>query len=106
MRLGLALHRSRGEVRALPAPEYRDWQLFYILEPWGFQDQEYRTAALMSTIYNMLRGKNKAKSPDDFMRDMLKGALAQLQPPPDLENMTDAEKENVRRAVKSFFGIG
>lgn len=60
----------------------------------------------MSTIYNMLRGKNKAKSPGDFMRDMLKGALAQLQPPPDFENMTDSEKENVRRAVKSFFGIG
>ena len=70
MRLGLALGKSIGEVRAMPYPEYRQWQLFYALEPFGWHDREARDARHLSLLYSA--NAKKPKSPAEFVRDMPK----------------------------------
>ena len=81
MRLGLALHKSREEIRALPAPEYRDWELFYLLEPWGWQNTEYLVGKVMSGIFDIAAKGKKSFLPKQFMRDFYK----------DLTEPTEAE---------------
>lgn len=76
LRLGLALGKSLGEIRTLPYREYQKWQLFYLLEPWGFHDREYRTAAILAQLHNVnTTKKRQAKQPVSYMRDMLKKVL-------------------------------
>ena len=71
-RLGLALGKSIGEVRSLPYDEFVAWKLFYRLEPWGWHDREYRTAVLLTQLWNTHVSKqSQAKKVDDFYRDML-----------------------------------
>jgi len=71
-RLGLALGKTIGEIRALPAPEYRSWQIYNLVEPWGFEDREYRTAVTLTMLHNINAPKNKQKKPDVYMRNMTK----------------------------------
>jgi hypothetical protein len=98
----LALHKSHREILALPAPEFRRWQLLNMLQPWLFQG----TAFLMTTLYNVnLVSKDKAKSVTDLIEDNLEEVLKSLKPLPDLENMTEDDKENIRRMAKAHFGI-
>jgi hypothetical protein len=79
MRLGLALHKSRAEIRELPAPEYREWELFYMIEPWGWQNTEYLASAIMTTLLNLQVKKKDQKKPTHFIRDMAGGILKQLE---------------------------
>lgn len=103
----MALGKSVAEVRALSYVEYRSWELFYILEPFGFLDREYRTAAPLAMLYNIHKGKNKKdKDPSDFMRDMPKEVLKQLKPAPDISEMSMEEKrEYMKQQIKKDFGI-
>ena len=102
-RLGLALGKSLAEVRAMPYPEYRSWQVFYLLEPWGWANEEYHFAALLAMLYNANRGKNgKARSVKDFMREMEAHLMKELQEAPDISTMT---REQVVAMVKRDFGI-
>ncbi|MCZ2155743.1 MAG: hypothetical protein LC114_17900 [Bryobacterales bacterium] len=102
-RLGLALGKSLAEVRALPYPEYRSWQLFYLAEPWGWQNDEYHFAALLAMLYNANRGKKgKARDVKDFMRNMQEAVLKELQDAPDISEMT---REQIIAMVKRDFGI-
>ena len=58
----------------MPYSEYKNWKRFYQLEPWGWHDQEYRTASLLAMLVNVNAGKRKhQKKVSDFERDMLKG---------------------------------
>jgi hypothetical protein len=101
-RLGLALGRTIGEIRALPYPEYRSWELFYLVEPFGFENDEYRSAALLSMLHNINRTKGKAKDVKDFMRDLQAEALKQLKEPPDISELS---REELIRYIKKDFGI-
>ena len=101
-RLGLALGKSIGEVRALPYPEYRSWELFHLVEPFGFENDEYRSAAILSMLYNINRTKGKAKDPKDFMRDMVKEVLKQLTEIPDATELT---RDELIKQIKKDFGI-
>lgn len=102
-RLGLALSKSVGEIRALPYPEYRSWELFYLVEPFGFENDEYRAASLLAMLYNINRSKKgKAKEIKDFMRDMAKIVLEQIKEQPDPREMS---REELIRHVKKDFGI-
>lgn len=104
--MGLALGRSIGEVRALPYPEYRSWQLFYTLEPWGWHNEEYYAATLFALLYNINRGKGKAKEPKEFMRDLPKALLQELNEGDPLEGMTlEEQREYLIRQIKKDFGI-
>jgi len=110
MRLGAHLKKSIGEVRALPAPEYHKWELMYLLEPWGWEEQEYRfgkTLAEMWTIAN--KGKKQFKA-IDFMRDM-KSVYKLYED--DIDDMTPEElkqyrkdhREELQAEAKKAFGI-
>lgn len=66
-RLGLALGMTLGQVRSLSNEEYRSWRAYYQLEPFGWQNQEYQTAAIIAMIHNV--NAKKAKKVSDFMRD-------------------------------------
>jgi hypothetical protein len=107
--LGLALGKSISEIRALPYPEFRRWQLLYMLEPWGWEDREYRTAAILAQIHNAnITKRNQAKTAAFFMRDMEAGILRQLKENsvPDLSDMEpEARKEFELKAMREFFGV-
>ena len=60
-------------MRALPAEEFESWQLFYMIEPWGWNDNEYRTGAVLAMLNNVNISKKKdTKKESDYMRDMPK----------------------------------
>jgi hypothetical protein len=107
-RLGLALGKTIGEIRALPATEFRRWQLFYMLEPWGWADAEYRTAIALSLLFNIHRGKESAKDVSEFMRDMPKETLKYLEGadknliPEDLP--FEERKARAMELARQFFG--
>lgn len=106
-RLGLALGKSIGEVRALPYPEFRAWQVFYALEPWGWHNDEFHAANLLAMLYNINRGKGKAKDAKDFIRNMetaLMDALKEQRDP--LAGLSlEEQREYQIRQIKKDFGI-
>jgi hypothetical protein len=108
MRLGLALHKTRSEIRDLPTPEYHDWELMYILEPWGWEEQEYRFGQLRADLWAIAnKGKRQFKA-IDFMRNLTKW-IFEVQP----DEMTREEltqyridhRDELRAMVKQAFGV-
>lgn len=72
-RLGSLLRRSIGEIHQLPYPEYKSWRLFYSVEPWGWDVEEYRLARLLALLININRSKGTPLvRPEDLMRDINK----------------------------------
>jgi len=60
-----------SEIRSLPGEEFESWQLFYMIEPWGWHDNEYRTGAVLAMLNNVNISKKKdIKKEVDYMRDM------------------------------------
>lgn len=116
-RLGLALGKTEREIRALPYPEYRRWQLHYMLEPWGWQNLEYLASAIMAMILNVTvdeKHKKYRKSPGYFMRNMEKLIIGELNSEVErqaeiekLANMTREEKREYYLVhMKQTFGGG
>ena len=53
--------------------EFRDWQIYYQIEPWGEERADLRTGILASLIANIHRRKGSARLlPRDFMPDFEK----------------------------------
>jgi len=107
-RLGIALGLTPAEVRAMPYPDYHRCELFYMLEPWGFRNDEYRMARQILAIYQS-QGAGKKTKVTDLMRDMEKQVIEQLQnnaqPHPDFTNLNDEEKADIIARVKRDFGV-
>jgi len=107
-RLGLALSRSRAEVRALPYPEYKDWKLMYAIEPWGWENQEYQTAALRSMLYNIFAGSTDKTTPESFMRDRQSGVVDHLMQLAEITRFDEMPQEErnaiILQKAKQFFG--
>lgn len=101
-RLGLALNKTIAEVRALPYPEYHAWELYYLIEPFGWRENEYSTAALLAMLYNVNRGKGKAKDVGEFMRDIPSAILNELKDKPDISELS---REEIIKLIKKDFGI-
>lgn len=99
----MALGKTIAEIRALPYPEFRAWQLFYLIEPFGFADNEYRTASLLAMLYNANRGKGKAKGAKEFMRDMEKSVMDEIQA--QSAEPRKLTREEIEIQAKRFFGI-
>ena len=99
-RLGLALGKSRTEIRNLPNTEYETWKLFYVLEPFGW-------SAHHAMLYNMNRDpKSKGKNEDDLLKERAIAIIKELQTAHDLSNMSVEEKRNfMLKRVKKDFGI-
>lgn len=50
--------------------EFSEWMAFYVLEPWGWQMENWRSALGASVIANVYRNTKKHKKPfeiEDFM---------------------------------------
>jgi hypothetical protein len=86
----------------MPYPEYRSWELFYLLEPWGWHNSEYHAAVNMAMLYNINRSKGKPKEVKDFFRDMPKEILDQLKEAPDVNELS---REDIIKRIKKDFGI-
>lgn len=93
----------------MPYPEFRRWQLYDALEPIGWPDAEYRTAAMLTMLYNANRGKGRAKEIKDFVRRNLDGILNELrtmQKQEELETMPiEQKREFLLAQIKKDFGI-
>lgn len=86
----------------MPYAEFRSWKMFAMLEPFGFDADEYHTAALLAMLYNVNRGKGKPKDVKDFMRNMTRAVLSELDQQPAFE---DLQREEQIRKIKKDFGI-
>jgi hypothetical protein len=78
MRLGLALCKTRQEIRALPAPEYHDWKLFSMIEPWGWVNTEQQVSRILAMMLNLNVKKKDQKQPAYFMRNMVGDIFKQI----------------------------
>lgn len=97
----MALGKSVAEVRALSYVEYRSWELFYALEPFGW-------GAHHAALHNIHRNpkKEKAKNEDDLLNDRAKEIIRELRPDPDMSKMSDQEKRDfIKKQVKKDFRI-
>jgi hypothetical protein len=98
----LALHKTVAEIRALPYPEYYSWQLFYLLEPFGWADNEYRTAAVLAMLYNSnVTSANKAKSVKDFTRNPISVLMQELEK----SEVAEMSRDDLIKRIKKDFGI-
>lgn len=108
-RLGLALGKTLAEIRAMPYPEFQRWQLYDLVEPIGWPNEEYRTAELLAMLYNANRGKGRAKEVKDFMRDItgaIVNELRTMQKQEELEAMpAEQRREYLLGQIKKDFGI-
>lgn len=88
----------------MPYPEFRAWQIFYALEPWGWHNEEYHAANLLAMLYNINRGKGKVKEPRHFIRDMVTALLKEENDR--IEGMSfEEQREYLMRQIKKDFGI-
>lgn len=66
--LALALGRTLGEIDRMPAYEFREWQHYHALYPFGDERADWRSGTIAAVIANVNRGKDQqAKSASDFM---------------------------------------
>jgi len=108
-RLGLALGKSLGEIRALPYDEYQSWKHFYSYEPWGWHDLEYRTAMILAQIWNVhIHKRADARTAEDYIRDMplfVKKAYAEMKLEEELfEKAATASLEEKKRMIAQVLG--
>ncbi len=110
MRLGLAVGKLDDEIRAMPYPQYRRYQLFYMLEPWGWHDKEERDARALAMLHNVNVWKlADQRPPKDYIRDLGNNVIETLlrkEVEPNIEEMTVEERKAlVKQSMKEFFGV-
>lgn len=80
----------------------------YLIEPWGWEDREYRTAAQQAITYDMAVNKKDRKSIDYFIRDMVKAVterLMELSKENHLDKMEPEERKAfILKSATEFFG--
>lgn len=103
-RLGLALGKSLTEIRAMPYPEYRSWYAFYLIEPFGWIQDEVHVARLLSMLNNT--HSTKSKDPKDFMRfDYPEEVSKQLSVKTQMQDLPEEERRRrIKEAVMQTFG--
>ena len=104
----MALGKTINEVRSLSYVEYCSWKHYYALEPWGFHDAEYRTAAQLTMLYNINSKRANQKDVKDFIRDMPEAigqAYQQFIKEQELsEKFKTATREEKARMIARTFG--
>ena len=91
---------SIGQVHALSYPEYHSWELFYLIEPWGWQNEEVNISRIIAMQHNS--HAKKAKAAEEFMRDTAGEILKQLQEEPDVAEIS---REDLIKIIKKDFGV-
>lgn len=108
--MGSLLRLSIREVRALSYPEFRAWQLFYAVEPWGWGNDEYLAASVMAKLHNNgITKKSDLKSAKHFMRDMPKEIFDELEREKKMQDFEELPFEERRQValmqIRKDFGI-
>ena len=105
-RLGLALGMTIGQIKAwMTDAEYRSWMTYYKVEPFGWQDREYRTAALMMMLNNTsISKRSDARKTSYFMRDPEKTISEQVNQADKREQLLAASKEDRAVMIATAFG--
>ena len=78
-----------------------------MLEPWGWHNEEYLTAAIVSMVHNTnVSKKRDAKKVSEFMRDMQKALLKEVKDEIIVDTeMDEADKQRMIEQAKKDFGI-
>jgi hypothetical protein len=66
----LRIHVSGGGTPPISSRELAEWMVFYNMEPWGAEVEDWRTGMVASVIANVNRDPKKRKepyNPDDFI---------------------------------------
>jgi hypothetical protein len=91
-RLGLALGMTLGQLKYwMTNQEYRSWRAYYKLEPFGWQDREYRTAAIVAMLHNV--NAKYTRKVGYFMRDPEKAVNDQINQAKAREKWLSATKQ-------------
>ena len=88
----------------MPAKDYHTFELMYLLEPFGWQNNEYLFGKLMSVIAT---GKSKkAFKVKDFMRDLAGELREEARMDNTLATMNAEETRRFKiERIKQIFGI-
>jgi hypothetical protein len=78
-RLGLALGKSIEEIRSMPYPSYRTFELMYMIEPWGWHNTEYLVSEILAMLLNLKVKKKDQKQPSHFIRDIIGSIFKQFE---------------------------
>jgi hypothetical protein len=103
LRLGALLGKSIGEIRALPAPEYRKWELYYLVEPWGWHNTEYLTAKIEAALFEIATKGKKSFTPKQFMRDLTNVNVTPS--PEEIAEYRKTHRDELIAAAKRDMGI-
>jgi len=109
LRLGLALGKSLSEVRSMPADEVDLWKTFYRLEPWGWHDREYRTAAILAQVWNVhVNERHLVRRERDYYRDiygLYTKAISERETDSTMrQKLIDANLEERKQMIAQAFG--
>jgi hypothetical protein len=92
--------------------EFKSWQAYYLVEPWGFHDREYRTASLLAQMWNVrVQKRQNIKQVKDFYRDMPSLLEEHHQQAIKAQERrakmkTASKQEKIRMIAESFLGGG
>ena len=80
----------------------------YAVEPWGWENQEYQTAALRAMIYNIFAKPTDRKTAEFFMRDRQNGVVDHLMELAEVTRFDGMPQEQrdaiILQKAKQFFG--
>lgn len=93
-------------LRSMSGRLLSEWMVFYRLEPWGSQEEEYLAAMITSMVANTARDAEQTPEPfgaKDFMRD-----LEQLIEDEESDDTDDEEKlmAQLNFIFGSMYGAG
>jgi len=93
----------------MPYDEFVSWKSYYLVEPWGWHDREYRTSAMLAQTWNVhVHKRHHAKSFADYIRDMPKlifDASSEVEAQQNMRHtLLEADIEERRRMIAQAFG--
>jgi len=104
-RLALALHKTLGELDAMPMTEFNQWAEFYRIEPFGPYLDDLRAASVAAAIYNVNRDPAKIPEPINPSQlapwNALHRRLAEPQKPKEFATPKDQEAAVIAMVAKA-----
>lgn len=109
MRLGLALHKSVGEIQQLTYKEWKKWYVMYVIEPWGWRSTEEQVARILAKLHNVNASKQAdVLNPQEFIRENYAlDVIKWLETPEqeyDFEDLTEEDVRALKLRIAHSFG--
>lgn len=88
-------------LKEMSFAEFRDWQLFAELEPFGEERSDIRTASIVSTLANVNRDPKKRRQPYQMTDFLLRfGDAPEIKKPP----QTWEQMKNIGMQMAKAYG--